>query len=165
MTELCFDDGPGEFTETVLDTLAAAGAKATFAIVGTMALERPETVRRIVAEGHTLANHTMTHARLTELDPEALAWEIDCCTHTIFEIAGIEPLVLRPPFSAVNQAVEDAASLRGLTLLGTSSAGDYTFDDPNELAHWTQNYPVFLGLHDTHGPTVQALPAILARHR
>lgn len=53
------------------------------------------------------------------------------------------------------------AGRRGLTLLAQSSAGDYLYDNPDELAHACRSYTTFLGLHDTHEPTVRALPAIL----
>ncbi len=160
MTELCFDDGPCELTEIVLDLLAAAKRKATFALVGERALERPETVRRIVAEGHEVANHSMTHARLSDLEQEDVEREIDGCTEALRSI-GVEPTALRPPFVASSPAVEEVADRRGLILLAQSSAGDYLYSDPDELAHACRSYTSFLGLHDTHEPTVRALPAIL----
>ena len=160
MTQICFDDGPCELTELALDLLAAARRTATFALVGEKALERPETVARIVREGHTVANHSMTHARLSDLAPADVEREVDECTAALRSI-GAEPVALRPPFVASNAIVEEVAGRRGLTLLAQSSAGDYLYDDPDELAHACRSYTSFLGLHDTHKVTVAALPAIL----
>lgn len=59
---LTFDDGPDPvWTPKVLDFLAEHGIKATFCLVGANAQRHPELVRRIVAEGHQLCDHTMTH--------------------------------------------------------------------------------------------------------
>ncbi|BCJ71965.1 hypothetical protein CS0771_15090 [Catellatospora sp. IY07-71] len=59
---LTFDDGPhATWTPKVLDALKARGVKATFCLVGTQAKAYPQLVQRIVAEGHTLCNHSWNH--------------------------------------------------------------------------------------------------------
>ena len=59
---LTFDDGPApETTPKVLEALACAGVRATFFLIGARAAEYPALVRRIRAEGHTLACHSRTH--------------------------------------------------------------------------------------------------------
>jgi peptidoglycan-N-acetylglucosamine deacetylase len=61
---LTFDDGPNANTPGVLDALKANGVKATFFIVGKMAKAYPDTLARIAAEGHLLANHSASHPLL-----------------------------------------------------------------------------------------------------
>jgi peptidoglycan-N-acetylglucosamine deacetylase len=61
---LTFDDGPGPSTPAVLDALADEGARATFFVLGRQAERHPELVRRIVADGHQLANHGYDHGIL-----------------------------------------------------------------------------------------------------
>ncbi len=59
---LTFDDGPiPEATPFILDTLATAGIKATFFMVGDNVRKYPELYRRVVAEGHRIGNHTYNH--------------------------------------------------------------------------------------------------------
>ena len=58
---LTFDDGPGPATGRVLDILAAGGVKATFCQLGLRVAEAPELTSRVVAEGHTLCNHSWDH--------------------------------------------------------------------------------------------------------
>lgn len=59
---LTFDDGPDPvYTPQILDLLKQYGIKATFCLVGFRAATQPDLVRRIVAEGHTLCNHTWQH--------------------------------------------------------------------------------------------------------
>jgi peptidoglycan-N-acetylglucosamine deacetylase len=59
---LTFDDGPDPInTPKMLDMLKQCGVKATFCLVGFRARDHPDLVRRIVAEGHTLCNHSWQH--------------------------------------------------------------------------------------------------------
>ncbi len=59
---LTFDDGPGGNTAQVLDLLKQYGIHATFCIIGRVIADyNPDLIRRVVAEGHTLCNHTWTH--------------------------------------------------------------------------------------------------------
>jgi peptidoglycan/xylan/chitin deacetylase (PgdA/CDA1 family) len=59
---LTFDDGPDpDWTPRVLELLRRYHVKATFCVVGVMVDQFPELVRDIVAEGHTLCNHTYYH--------------------------------------------------------------------------------------------------------
>ena len=61
---LTIDDGPHPtWTPKVLDLLAANGVHATFSLIGRQARAYPGLVRRIVAAGHGLCNHSMTHPR------------------------------------------------------------------------------------------------------
>src|SRR3982751_5999604 len=75
---LTFDDGPWPATTPkVLKTLAQECVRASFFLIGKPASEHPELVRRIAAEGHTIAHHTWTHHNLKYMKPEAATGEID----------------------------------------------------------------------------------------
>jgi peptidoglycan/xylan/chitin deacetylase (PgdA/CDA1 family) len=59
---LSFDDGPrSPFTEQILDILAAEQVPATFFVLGENAQAHPQTLQRMEAEGHSIANHGMSH--------------------------------------------------------------------------------------------------------
>lgn len=58
---LTFDDGPSEYTPQILDLLDQYHIKATFCMVGEDVSYYPELVRRIVADGHRLCNHSTHH--------------------------------------------------------------------------------------------------------
>lgn len=63
---LTFDDGPWpKTTAAILDALKAECVRATFFLIGENAKSRPELVKREIAEGHTVAHHTMTHPAAT----------------------------------------------------------------------------------------------------
>ncbi|MFG1462898.1 polysaccharide deacetylase family protein [Xanthobacter sp. DSM 24535] len=77
---LTFDDGPWpKTTAAVLDALKAQCVRATFFLIGENARARPELVRRALAEGHTIAHHSMTHpeATLARLPFDAAVAEIE----------------------------------------------------------------------------------------
>jgi peptidoglycan/xylan/chitin deacetylase (PgdA/CDA1 family) len=60
---LTFDDGPDpKLTPRLLDLLKKNNVKATFCVLGYRAKAHPELIKRIVAEGHTLCNHTWDHS-------------------------------------------------------------------------------------------------------
>ena len=64
MVYITFDDGPiPECTPQVLDILAQYNVKATFFMVAENAERYPELTRRVIAEGHTIGNHTYHHMR------------------------------------------------------------------------------------------------------
>jgi len=58
---LTFDDGPGPYTSQVLDLLAQYHVKATFCVIGRQVWANADLIRRIVAEGHSLCDHTWAH--------------------------------------------------------------------------------------------------------
>ncbi|HEY6526156.1 MAG TPA: polysaccharide deacetylase family protein, partial [Solirubrobacteraceae bacterium] len=74
---LTFDDGPHpEGTPAVLEALAAAGARATFFVIGEQVQRRPELVRRILTEGHVVALHGYRHRLQLRLTPAAVSDDI-----------------------------------------------------------------------------------------
>jgi peptidoglycan/xylan/chitin deacetylase (PgdA/CDA1 family) len=59
---LTFDDGPDpQYTPQVLDLLRQYDVKATFCVVGENAQDHPDLIQAIVADGHTLCNHSWSH--------------------------------------------------------------------------------------------------------
>ncbi|NJC64877.1 polysaccharide deacetylase family protein [Planosporangium flavigriseum] len=75
---LTFDDGPDpKNTNDLLDLLRDQGVKATFCVVGSRAKAHPAVIRRIVAEGHTLCNHSWQHLyNLSERDDKYLMGDL-----------------------------------------------------------------------------------------
>jgi peptidoglycan-N-acetylglucosamine deacetylase len=67
---LTFDDGPDPIqTPKILDLLAQYHVKATFCLIGVNVQAHPELVRRIVAEGHAVCNHTWHHSLTLGTEP------------------------------------------------------------------------------------------------
>jgi peptidoglycan/xylan/chitin deacetylase (PgdA/CDA1 family) len=94
---LTFDDGPSPWTPLVLDLLREHEARATFFVIGARVRERPEDVKRIVAEGHELGSHTLTHPRLTEIHEHEVRAEIQGGLDAVEEVLGKTPRLFRAP--------------------------------------------------------------------
>ncbi|AGS25437.1 chitooligosaccharide deacetylase NodB [Rhizobium etli] len=74
---LTFDDGPHPiFTPEVLDVLAEHRVPATFFVIGEYAADQPKLIQRMIAEGHEVANHTMTHPDLSICEPSEVQRQI-----------------------------------------------------------------------------------------
>ncbi len=128
MLALTFDDGPHpDITPRVLDALGAAGARATFFMVGENALRHPELVRRVVAEGHALGVHTLSHRHAWITPPAGLRREMLLGSEAIRVASrGAAPLWFRPPWGSFNAATRRAARSMGLRIaLWSCDAGDW----------------------------------------
>ena len=96
---LTFDDGPDPaHTPALLDALAELGVKATFFVVGEEVDANPELVRRMVAEGHELGNHTYSHRYLPLATTRRVARELAATDAAIVRATGITPTLMRPPY-------------------------------------------------------------------
>lgn len=94
-----FDDGPDpEETTQILDLLKQYDAKATFFVVGKQVEKHPELVRREVAEGHELGNHTYDHAYFNRgSSAETIASQLLRTQEAIFKATGKKSYLFRPP--------------------------------------------------------------------
>jgi chitooligosaccharide deacetylase len=94
---LTFDDGPSAWTPMVLDLLREHEARATFFVIGERVREHPDLVQRIVAEGHEVGSHTLTHPRLTEIPEDEVRREIQGGQDAVEEVLGNAPRLFRAP--------------------------------------------------------------------
>lgn len=102
---LTFDDGPHpEGTPAILATLAAAGARASFFLVGEQVRRRPDLAREILAAGHAVAVHGERHRNHLRLSPAQIRDDIDRGTATIAEATGAAPALYRPPYGILSAA-------------------------------------------------------------
>ena len=117
---LTFDDGPDlKFTPLILDTLKEHGVKAVFFLIGKKAEEFPNVVRRIVAEGHLIGNHTYSHSSFFSLCNASLVGkEIDLTNEVIKSIAGESTALFRPPIGYSNPIIAKAILKRELKVVG-----------------------------------------------
>jgi len=94
---LTFDDGPDPaILPELLDILAGFNIKATFFCIGSRLATQPDLARRIVSEGHRLANHSYLHQRFFQLPLQKQIDEI-MQTESLIVAAGGEGKLFRPP--------------------------------------------------------------------
>ena len=109
MIALTFDDGPGKYTDSLLDKLEEYGARATFFMVGTNAAKYPDTIKRMEEIGCEIGNHTTNHKNLVKLDDASVKEEIQSTDAAIAAAVGHGASLLRPPFGSYNDKVKSLA--------------------------------------------------------
>ena len=115
---LTFDDGPKpEYTEKLLAILRQYDVKATFFVVGVKTLLYPEIVRQIVAEGHSVGNHTFHHPMLANLPNADMTMEIIEGGNAIKAVTGKTPRFFRPPGGGFDQRVYQSEIAAGYTMV------------------------------------------------
>lgn len=110
---LTFDDGPDADTERFLDLLDAAGARATFFLVGEQVVGREETVREIVGRGHEVAAHCYHHRSHLLLSPRQTVEDMRRARSVVEEASGTRILPFRPPYGVFNAASWSEAGRQG----------------------------------------------------
>ena len=121
---LTFDDGPHpQGTPAALETLAQAGARATFFLVGEQVERRPALAAEIVAAGHEIAVHCHRHRNLMRLTPRQVSDDLDRAAAAIADACDREPRNYRPPYGILTAAGLAAARRRGWTTLLWSRDG------------------------------------------
>ena len=103
---LTFDDGPGIYTDRLLDALEKNNAKATFFMVGTNVSDFPDTVNRMEKLGCELGNHTYSHKDLTSLSSDEISDQVEDMNYGLNEFLGHGSSLVRPPYGSVNEAVQ-----------------------------------------------------------
>lgn len=119
---LTFDDGPDpETTPLVLDALQQAGAVATFFVIGEKAKAHPELIKRMIAEGHQVALHSLNHDRYlaarTQVRIEA---DIAASRKIIEELTGRACPWFRPPIGITSPTMQRAISAQKVSLIAWS---------------------------------------------
>jgi len=123
---LTIDDGPDpRQTPQMLDALAEAQVRAVFFVIGKNVEANPALCRRMVAEGHSVQNHTYSHPSATFwfAGPKRAALEIERCSTAIQEATGRRPVQFRAPVGMANPFVHLAAEARCLGIMGWAATG------------------------------------------
>lgn len=120
---LTFDDGPrGDETRALLDLLGEEGIRASFFVVGRRAAADPEVIRRIVADGHALGNHTQTHpASWAAAGRLRVMREVGEAQETLGAITGRSPEWFRPPMGHKNVYLREALAAHNLRMVTWST--------------------------------------------
>ncbi|MBL4901838.1 polysaccharide deacetylase family protein [Desulfocapsa sp. AH-315-G09] len=100
---LTFDDGPSPVTTPILlNLLRSYNYKATFFVIGQKAEKYPNLIADILADGHTIGNHSWQHDNLLMLRSRRRLRKDIKKTQATLETCGVHPLVFRPPVGITN---------------------------------------------------------------
>ncbi|RTL50248.1 MAG: polysaccharide deacetylase family protein [Bradyrhizobiaceae bacterium] len=167
---LTFDDGPfPATTNKILAALAAECVKATFFLIGRNAQANPQTVRAILAAGHSIGNHTWSHPNLSRIGQARAVDEIDRGLAAIEAIPGVPKPIrfFRFPYFASTPALLTLLEQRHTAVFGADLwASDWNPMTPDQQLHLlvarleNEGKGIIL-LHDPKRQTAAMVPAFL----
>lgn len=170
---LTFDAGyENGHTEAILDTLKDHGVSAAFFLVGDYLERSPDLVRRMAAEGHTVANHTLSHPDMSAVtDPDAFARELTGMEELYKEITGqVLAKYYRPPQGLYSREnLEMAQQLGYKTVFWSLAYADWDNDnqpDPQAAVEklTSRLHPGAIALlHSTSKTNAQILGDLITR--
>jgi peptidoglycan/xylan/chitin deacetylase (PgdA/CDA1 family) len=155
---LTFDDGPGPNTEKFLELLKKYNAKATFFMLGDQARIRPDVAKHVAADGHEIANHTMTHMdynkrykyrlkenggdkdKATVKVKQDLLIDMKGSRAIIEKIIGQQMKLLRMPHGIDRPWIKDVARQAGFILVNWTYGADWSSPPPNPTESLKKSY-------------------------
>jgi peptidoglycan/xylan/chitin deacetylase (PgdA/CDA1 family) len=162
---LTFDDGPGPYTQHLVEILRRNRAHATFFVVGNQMPYRAAVLRAQTTVG-VLGNHSWSHARLASLPPLFALLDILRAQHDAAAAVGWKPRLFRAPYERRSPALDRIVARMGLLqVYWNVDARDWV--KGVKAARVVRNVVAGLRpgaivvMHDIHPWTVQAMPAIL----
>ena len=163
LVALTFDDGPfPSTTSSLLDILSEKNTLATFFMLGNMASDNPDLVKRIKREGHEIGSHTMYHQNLVRISPADVQSDIDEAKNVFSDILGRSPALTRPPYGNINDTVRDSAGTP--LILWSVDTRDWESRDASAIVSTTLDQVhdgAIILMHDIYPTTVDAVPIIV----
>ena len=164
---MTFDDGPQpQNTPRLLDMLRARNIKATFYVVGSNVDLYPQVVRRTVAEGHEIGNHSYTHRLFSKMSDSQIREELTRTRDAVVRAAGVQPRTLRPPYGGMLQRQREWVNTEFGYPIILWSVDPLDWKRPGaatvcaRILSATTAGSIVLA-HDLHAQTVDAMPATL----
>src|SRR5215467_7036175 len=123
---LTFDDGPDpNTTPKILDVLKQEHAPATFFCIGLNSEQRPDLIKRMIAEGHEIGNHTFTHPNIADVSSTQLRLELSATQRLFESVVGRRSMLFRPPYAEDSEpdTTSEVAPLEDVTSKGYLTIG------------------------------------------
>lgn len=167
---LTFDNGyENGYTAKILDTLKEKKVPAIFFVTGHYVKDQPELLKRMVAEGHLIGNHSWSHPDMTRIADDRIKTELDKVKEAVAEATGQkEMLFLRPPRGIFSERTLAVSKQLGYTNVFWSVA--YKDWDTKVQRGWKYAYDnvtsqlhpgAVILLHSVSQDNAEALPKII----
>ena len=159
MIALTFDDGPGEYTETLLDTVEKYNIHVTFFMLGQNVEGRESTVQRMVQLGCEIGNHTWDHPSQTlpNMDLDSVVQEFQKTDDELVKACGQAATVCRAPYGAITE--EQMAAVGKPFFMWSTDSLDWKLMDAdadyNEIMNSDLSDGSIILMHDIHEPSVK----------
>ena len=169
MLALTFDDGPGEYTQELLDCLEENNAHATFFMLGQNVSAYPDAPKRMLEIGCEIGSHSWDHTRLTTIDLDAVAKQFSDTDNALIEACGQAASVARAPYGDGNTDIYNTVAKP--FFMWSLDTEDWKLMDADADYDAVMNGDLTDGsiilMHDIHQPSVQAairfIPELIAK--
>ena len=169
MLALTFDDGPGQYTDELLDCLEENNAHATFFMLGQNVAQYPDAPKRMLELGCEIGSHSWDHTQLTTIDIDAVAKQFSDTDNALIQACGQDATVARAPYGDGNSDIYNTVnkpffmwSLDTEDWKLLDADGDYNAVMNGDLTDGS-----IILMHDIHEPSVQAalrlIPDLIAK--
>lgn len=159
-----FDDGPGKYTDKLLDALDKYHSKATFFVLGTTTKNYKKQLKREFELNMEIGSHTYNHKNLNTISKSDIKEEISKTTDLIKDVTGANPTLLRPPFGNYNKTVSKYAGLP--MIYWTDDTLDWKYRDKKYVSKTilssAKDGDIIL-LHDIHSTSVDGFIKVLPK--
>ena len=169
MLALTFDDGPGEYTQELLDCLEENNAHATFFMLGQNVSVYPDAPKRMLEIGCEIGSHSWDHTQLTTIDLDAVAKQFSDTDNALIEACGQAASVARAPYGDGNTDIYNTVAKP--FFMWSLDTEDWRLMDADADYDAVMNGDLTDGsiilMHDIHQPSVQAairfIPELVAK--
>ncbi|MBN1170701.1 MAG: polysaccharide deacetylase family protein [Micromonosporaceae bacterium] len=162
---LTFDDGPNSNTYTLLNTLKAAGARATLFNIGQNVKNNAALAKAEKDAGMWIGNHSWSHQHMTSMGAAQMSSDLSQTQQAIQQATGTAPTIFRPPYGETNGTLQQAASALGLrTVTWDVDSRDWAGASTAAIvqaASQLQAGQIIL-MHDQYQTTIQAIGQIVS---
>lgn len=162
MIAITYDDGPGPYTDHVLDVLERYDAKATFFIVGNRVSSYPKQLKRAYNLGCQIGSHTWSHPMLAGLSAGAISEQMQATDAAVRAVIGENTTIMRPPGGSINDTVK--ATVGKPLITWSLDPQDWKYRNSSYVTNYVLNNvrdgDIIL-LHDIHYSTAVATETLI----
>lgn len=164
LVALTFDDGPGPYTEEIVDTLEKYNARATFFVLGQRVKSYPDELRAAYRGGNEIGNHSYSHPILSYEGSSTIKSQMSKTDLAIKNVIGIKPTLMRPPGGGVNSTVREVVG-KPIIMWSVDTRDWETRDTQatiNCVMREASDGDIVL-MHDIHEPTMKAAVQLIPK--
>lgn len=160
---ITFDDGPGPYTDRLVDILKNNKVNATFFMLGNNLEKYRSTVLNVYNSGNEIGYHSYAHTNFKRQDIDTIVAEFNTSNEILKSITGSTFSLVRPPYGAINSEIKEALDVS--FILWNVDTEDWRNKDIDYLLNYTleniqEGYIVLF--HDIHATSVDAIEKILS---
>ena len=162
LVAITFDDGPGPYTNQLVDILKDNKARATFFMLGSNLKNYRSTVLNVYNNGNEIGYHSYAHKNFKRQDLATIKEEFALSNEILKSITGTTFNLVRPPYGAINEEIKNA--LDATFILWNVDTEDWRHKDSEYLLNYVLehiNEGNIILFHDIHKTSVAAIEKIL----